>query len=116
MAPTAVTLDKTIPSPAVKSTQANDGDHVHGMEDKTPLQAISHGDNVLAGVPQFKSFEAQRQWQLEHLAAAFRHWSREGYVVGMTGHISVRDPEHEDVMWINPVCNHFTSHVMHTLS
>ncbi|RJE23512.1 hypothetical protein PHISCL_04136 [Aspergillus sclerotialis] len=102
MAPTAVSLDKTTSLPAAKSTLPEDGSHVHGTEDNSPLAAISHGDNVLPGIPRFDSFEAQRQWQLEHMAAAFRHWSREGYVVGMTGHISVRDPEHENVMWINP--------------
>ncbi|RVX71810.1 hypothetical protein B0A52_04209 [Exophiala mesophila] len=81
--------------------------HHHGMEDMTPLQAISHGDVKLPGVPKFDNMEAQRQWQLEHMAAAFRHWSREGYVEGISGHISVRDPEHHEVFWTNPLGVHF---------
>jgi hypothetical protein len=79
--------------------------HVHGMEDKTPIAAISHGDVMLPGVPTFTDLAAQRQWQLEHMAAAFRHWAREGYVEGISGHISVRDPEHEDVFWTNRTFN-----------
>jgi ribulose-5-phosphate 4-epimerase/fuculose-1-phosphate aldolase len=41
------------------------------------------------------------------MAAAFRHWSREGYVLGISGHISVRDPEHHDAFWTNPLGVHF---------
>src|SRR5436305_10449692 len=97
--------------------------HVHGMEGRRPLEAISHGDVVLPskysslpssfvfdfllGIPTFNDFATQRQWQLEHMAAAFRHWSREGYVEGISGHISVRDPEHTDAFWTNPLGVHF---------
>jgi ribulose-5-phosphate 4-epimerase/fuculose-1-phosphate aldolase len=41
------------------------------------------------------------------MAAAFRHWSREGYVEGISGHISVRDPEHHNAFWTNPLGVHF---------
>lgn len=41
------------------------------------------------------------------MAAAFRYFSRHGYVEGMSGHISVRDPEHPDAFWINPLGRHF---------
>lgn len=40
------------------------------------------------------------------MAAAFRHWSREGYVEGISGHISVGDPEHHDAFWTNPLRTH----------
>lgn len=59
------------------------------------------------GIPHFDDLAAQRQWQLEHMAAAFRHWAREGYVEGISGHISVRDPEHTDAFWTNPLGVHF---------
>ncbi|KAG9229818.1 class II aldolase/adducin N-terminal [Amylocarpus encephaloides] len=74
---------------------------------KTPLEALSYGNITLAGVPKLSDPAAQRQWQLEHMAAAFRHWAREGYVEGMSGHISVRDPEHHDAFWTNPIGIHF---------
>ena len=82
--------------------------HVHGMKDIDPLTAISHASAVGSGVivpsvPNFVSFQAQRQWQLEHMAGVFRHWAREGYVFGMSGHISVRDPEYTDAFWTNPL-------------
>ncbi|KAF7513414.1 hypothetical protein GJ744_009835 [Endocarpon pusillum] len=62
---------------------ANNRQHVHGKEDIDPLKAMSHGDVTLPGIPTFPSAAAKRQWQLEHMAAAFRHWSREGYVEGI---------------------------------
>ncbi len=82
---------------------------VHNQElgGKTPRQAMSHGDTVLAGIPKFVDFGAQRRWQLEHMAAAFRHWHRSGYVEGMSGHISVRDPELREAFWTNPLGRHF---------
>ncbi|KAF7846135.1 hypothetical protein BT93_L5157 [Corymbia citriodora subsp. variegata] len=41
------------------------------------------------------------------MAAVFRHWSRQGYVFGISGHISVRDPEYTDAFWTNPLGVHF---------
>ena len=73
----------------------------------TPLESICHGDNKLPGIPTFPTFFSHRQWQLEHMAAAFRYFSRHGYVEGMSGHISVRDPEHRNAFWINPLAVHF---------
>jgi ribulose-5-phosphate 4-epimerase/fuculose-1-phosphate aldolase len=61
----------------------------------------------MPGVPTFTSHEAQRQWQLEHMAGAFRVFAHEGYAEGISGHISVRDPEFVDRFWINPLGVHF---------
>ncbi|KIW88612.1 uncharacterized protein Z519_10658 [Cladophialophora bantiana CBS 173.52] len=107
MAPSAIS--DLLPSGplASKSITPAKEEHVHGMEDKSPLAAISHGDVMLPGVPKFDNFAAQRQWQLEHMAAAFRHWAREGFVEGISGHISVRDPENHEVFWTNPLGVHF---------
>ena len=59
------------------------------------------------GIPHFERLQDKRQWQLDHMAAAFRHWSREGFVEGMSGHISVRDPELPNAFWMNPLGVHF---------
>ena len=107
MAPTALADIMPIEPLASKSVQPDEEKHVHGMNDMRPLQALSHGDVCLPGIPTFDTFEGQRKWQLEHMAAAFRHWSREGYVEGISGHISVRDPEHTDAFWTNPLGVHF---------
>jgi len=66
------------------------------------LQAISHGNVTLPGIPKFENLAEQRRWQLEHMAAVFHFFARSGYVEGMSGHINVRDPELEDAFWMNP--------------
>lgn len=81
--------------------------HVHGKEDIDPISAISQGGVRLGSIPTFPSFQQHREHILNHLAAAFRHWSREGYVLGISGHISVRDPEFPHAFWTNPLGVHF---------
>jgi ribulose-5-phosphate 4-epimerase/fuculose-1-phosphate aldolase len=41
------------------------------------------------------------------MAAVFRDFARKGFTEGMSGHISVRDPEFVDFMWMNPLGRHF---------
>lgn len=46
--------------------------------------------------------DRKRRWMLEHMAGAFRVFGRNGFGEGMSGHISLRDPEHPDCFWTNP--------------
>lgn len=103
----------SLPSQAIQCTvpslpkESHHRSHGHELVDKTPLEALSHGNLTLQGIPRFAGFSSQRQWQLRHMVAAFRHWHREGYVEGMSGHISVRDPEYPNAFWTNPLGVHF---------
>ncbi|KAF5485078.1 Meiotically up-regulated gene 14 protein [Colletotrichum siamense] len=106
MSSTTVT-STTMHIPSIKPKEDSHTKHGHELKNKTPLQAMSHGDVVLAGIPRHPNFQSHRQWQLEHMAAAFRHWYREGYIEGMSGHISVRDPEFPNAFWTNPLGRHF---------
>jgi hypothetical protein len=109
--------------------------HVHSGVEKTPLQALSHGPLVLGGgtesfslksclanlmtcsdaalvltwigIPTFSTYKEHREHILIHMAAMFRHWSRSGFTEGISGHISVRDPEFENYIWMNPLGLHF---------
>ncbi|KZF19090.1 arad-like aldolase/epimerase [Xylona heveae TC161] len=72
----------------------------------TALEAISQG-TPLAGIPSFTSIEKQRHWMLEHMAGAFRVFARKGYTEGMSGHISLRDPEDPHTFWTNPLGKYF---------
>lgn len=73
----------------------------NGQETSQAVQAISQGV-PLPGIPSFTSIDRKRRWMLEHMAGAFRVFSRNGYSEGMSGHISLRDPEHLDCFWTNP--------------
>ncbi|KAJ4401526.1 hypothetical protein N0V91_007830 [Didymella pomorum] len=75
-------------------------------KEKTPLQAISQGV-CLPGIPLFSSHDKERAWILNHMAGAFRVFARKGFTEGMSGHISVRDPENPHAFWTNPLGRHF---------
>lgn len=59
------------------------------------------------GIPTFSTFADERAHILIHTAAVFRDFSRKGFTEGMSGHISVRDPEHPTYIWMNPLGKHF---------
>ncbi|OKL61742.1 Meiotically up-regulated gene 14 protein [Talaromyces atroroseus] len=71
-------------------------------QDQSALEALSQG-TPLRGIPTFPSFHEHRTHILEHMAAAFRIFARNGYTEGMAGHNSVRDPEHPHTFWTNPL-------------
>ncbi len=65
--------------------------------------------NVLniPGPPTFATAEEERRHRKQHLAAAFRLFSRFGFDEGVAGHITARDPERKDHFWVNPFGMHF---------
>lgn len=84
----------------VPSSTVSPASEKNVVSHKTPLQMISQG-TALPGIPTFVSFAAHRTWMLEHMALAFRVFARKGYTEGMSGHISVRDPENSHTFWTN---------------
>lgn len=74
----------------------------------TPVQApgaqaaLATGGYEFPGIPKIDDLYKKRQWQLEHMAGAFRVFARKGYTEGTSGHISVRDPIDPSTFWINP--------------
>jgi ribulose-5-phosphate 4-epimerase/fuculose-1-phosphate aldolase len=59
-------------------------------------------DALKSYLPKFATVEEERQHRKERLAAAFRLFGRFGFDEGVAGHITTRDPEHEDMFWVNP--------------
>ena len=49
-----------------------------------------------------RTTEHERLWRRQRLALAFRIFGRFGFDEGVAGHITARDPEHEDRFWVNP--------------
>jgi hypothetical protein len=74
---------------------------------KTPSSTMLQGVDALPGIPVFDDLSKKRQWQLEHMATVFRFFARNSYTEGMSGHISVRDPEWDNAFWINPLGVHW---------
>lgn len=61
------------------------------------LNLMEEGDTV----------EQQRLFRKQRLAAAFRLFGKLGFDEGLAGHITVRDPEHADRFWVNPMGKSF---------
>jgi len=59
-------------------------------------------------VPARSSIEAERRHRQERLAGAFRIFARQGFALGLAGHITARDPEFPDHFWVNPLGVHFS--------
>lgn len=64
--------------------------------------ALATGGYQFPGIPKIDEPYKKRQWQLEHMAGAFRVFARRGFTEGTSGHISVRDPVDPSTFWINP--------------
>lgn len=75
---------------------------LQAAEQNASVSAVSTGGYEFAGVPKFDDLYKKRQWQLEHMAGAFRVFARKGFTEGTAGHISVRDPVDPKTFWINP--------------
>src|SRR5712692_4793951 len=61
----------------------------------------------LPGPPTFATLAEERQDRKQRLAGAFRLFSRFGFDEGVAGHITARDPERLDHLWVNPFGMHF---------
>ncbi|EMC93242.1 hypothetical protein BAUCODRAFT_36915 [Baudoinia panamericana UAMH 10762] len=105
MAPSATMLTESQPHTIRIKPALEHGSDVQKKQ-KTPLELISQGVS-LPGIPRHPSFAAHRQWMLDHMSLAFRMFARKGYTEGMSGHISVRDPENQHTFWTNPLGKHF---------
>jgi ribulose-5-phosphate 4-epimerase/fuculose-1-phosphate aldolase len=68
-------------------------------------------EEVLRRVPEppvFATAAEERQHRRQRLAAAFRMFSKAGFDEGVAGHITVRDPERTECLWVNPFGMHFS--------
>lgn len=72
------------------------------VAEKSGVTALSTGGYEFPGIPNITDPYKKRQWQLEHMAGAFRVFARKGFTEGTSGHISVRDPVDPNTFWINP--------------
>ncbi|CAN5351990.1 class II aldolase/adducin family protein [soil metagenome] len=57
----------------------------------------------LRSEPPRAGIEEERLHRKRRLAAAYRVFALKGYDHGLAGHITVRDPEHEDRFWVAPI-------------
>src|SRR5258708_21751145 len=59
-------------------------------------------------VPTFATFAEERLHRRKRLVAAVRAFALHGFDYGFAGHLTVRDPEHRELYWTNPMAVHFS--------
>ncbi len=70
----------------------------------TDTELTSAADKLVVRTPPtFDSVADERRHRLERLAGVCRVFGRMGFSEGLLGHVTVRDPEHDDRLWINPL-------------
>ncbi|MDE2564277.1 MAG: class II aldolase/adducin family protein [Burkholderiales bacterium] len=57
--------------------------------------------------PRFDTPAAERLHRQQRLVAACRAFAQQGFDYGFAGHLTIRDPEHPELYWTNPMCVHF---------
>jgi ribulose-5-phosphate 4-epimerase/fuculose-1-phosphate aldolase len=63
---------------------------------------------VFPEIPRFATVAEERRHRQERLAAACRAFAVHGLDYGFAGHLTVRDPEHPELYWTNPMAVHFS--------
>jgi len=59
-------------------------------------------------LPTFATHAEERRHRKERLVAACRAFDQQGFDYGFAGHLTIRDPEHPQLYWTNPMCVHFS--------
>ncbi len=80
------------------------------MLDKTKRISIYQPEQpglIFPEIPEFKSVDQERTHRKQRLVAACRAFALEGFDYGFAGHLTVRDPEHPELYWTNPMAVHF---------
>ncbi|WFE28141.1 class II aldolase/adducin family protein [Solwaraspora sp. WMMD791] len=70
--------------------------------DRPSYLADTHTGLPIPTEPRFSSADDERRHRKQRLAAALRIFGKLGYGEGISGHISVRDPEDPETFWVNP--------------
>ncbi|MCT2594731.1 class II aldolase/adducin family protein [Streptomyces sp. N2-109] len=71
-----------------------------------PARAPHLADTVtglpIPAAPEFATYEEERRHGRQRLAAALRLFGKCGFGEGISGHVSLRDPEDPGLFWVNP--------------
>jgi len=81
---------------------------LQATDDRVSIYQPEQTGLIFPEMPRFTSPAAERQYRKEHLVAAVRAFALQGFDYGFAGHLTVRDPEHPQYYWTNPMCVHFS--------
>ncbi|GHB45728.1 class II aldolase/adducin family protein [Pseudovibrio japonicus] len=75
---------------------------------KRSLYEPTQQNLIFPEMPAFSSHEEERRYRKEHLVGACRMFAKQKFDYGFAGHLTIRDPEHPDLYWTNPMAVPFS--------
>ncbi len=75
--------------------------------DATRLDKIDKS-SIACEAPTFLTHAGENAWRKHVLSVALRTFGDKGYDAGLAGHFTVRDSEHPDRFWVNPMDQHLS--------
>lgn len=81
---------------------------LQSVENRVSIYQPEQPGLIFPEIPTFSSAAEEREYRKKHLVAAVRAFAQHGFDYGFAGHLTVRDPEHTDLYWTNPMCVHFS--------
>jgi ribulose-5-phosphate 4-epimerase/fuculose-1-phosphate aldolase len=76
-------------------------------EEEASLYYPEQKDVIYPHIPSFNSVEDERDHRKKRLVAACRAFAQENFDYGFAGHLTIRDPQHPELYWTNPMAVHF---------
>lgn len=78
------------------------------LGDRESIYQPEQSGLIFPQLPEFNSLAEEREHRKQRLVAGCRVFAMNNFDYGMAGHISVRDPEHPNLYWTNPMAVHFS--------
>lgn len=93
---------------AVMEAAPQTGSSSIDLKGRTSIYQPEQADLIFPQIPTFRNHVQHRQHLKERLVGACRAFALQGFDYGFAGHLTVRDPEHPDLYWTNPMAVHFS--------
>ncbi|KVO13880.1 aldolase [Burkholderia ubonensis] len=78
------------------------------LKGRVSIYQPEQGGLIFPQLPAFSTHAEHRRHLQERLVGACRAFALQGFDYGFAGHLTVRDPEHPELYWTNPMAVHFS--------
>ena len=88
--------------------QSAASERIMKLDQRISVYQPEQQDLKFPALPVFSGWSEERLHRKQHLVAACRAFAIHGFDYGFAGHLTVRDPQHPELYWTNPMAVHFS--------